>query len=377
MELQGNIISGNVSGFGKITTAGNVIEKIDFSGNIHTGADWIIPGFIDTHIHGLGDGEAIGEGIRKMAEFAPSVGMTGIVPTLATSPAELKIQYLETIRQNISENTGARILGSHLEGPFLDVVHSGGMDRRQLRNPDPAEAEAWIEAARGTLKIVTIAPELPGAGKVIKLLKDNNICVSLGHTGLSAESLPDAIDCGVSRVCHLFDAYSGRDVDGGVSQTALTDAVLIDDRLTIELICDGFHVPEGLVRLAVRAAGVNRIVAISDAMCGTGKPDGIYAELDGRLYKLENAGVCRLLDPPYNITGSCLTMNRAFSNLVHKFGFSPIEASLMTSANPARSIGSGDKYGTLAAGYTADMVILKSDLMTVKDTFIDGKSVLN
>lgn len=376
MELQGNIISGKNAAYGKILISGNRIEKIEFSGDIRSDADWIVPGFIDTHIHGLGDGDAIGDGIRTMAEFAPATGMTGIVPTLATVSPELSIEYLQTIRENTAELSGARVLGSHMEGPFLELAHSGGMDRNQLRNPDLAEVNQWIATAGGTLKTVTLAPELPGAEHVIKVLVDNGISVALGHTGMSAAEVPAAADAGISRVCHLFDAYSGRDVKDGVSQVSLSDAVLIDDRLMIELICDGFHVPAGLIRLAVRAAGVDRIIAVSDAMLGTGKPDGIYAEPDGRLYKLENAGVCRHVEPPYSITGSCLTMNRAFSNLIHKFGFTPVDAALMTSSNPARSIGVADKYGTLAAGFYADMAILASDFTTVKATVIDGKNVL-
>lgn len=377
MEFQGNIISGKNAAFGKILFSGNIIEKIEFSGNVRDDADWIVPGFIDTHIHGLGDGEAVGDGIRIMAEFAPSTGMTGIVPALATATSELSIQYLQTIRKNSMVLRGARVLGAHLEGPFLELAHSGGMDRTQLRNPDISEVKEWLAVAGNSLKIVTLAPELPGAEAVIKLLKDNQVAVALGHTGMSVEQLPAAVKAGVSRVCHLYDAYSGRIVDGGVSQVALTDAVLIDDRLMVEIICDGFHVPAGLVKLAVRAAGVDRIIAVSDAMRGTGKPDGIYAETDGRLYKLENAGVCRHIEPPYGITGSCLTMNRAFANLIQRFGFTPVEAAQMTSGNPARSIGMADKLGTLAPGFVADMVILASDLVTVKNTVINGKNILD
>ncbi|MBE6355611.1 MAG: N-acetylglucosamine-6-phosphate deacetylase [Lentisphaerae bacterium] len=376
MKLKGNIISGQTAGYGEIATDGNLIVSIKYSGEIQPDADWIVPGFIDTHIHGIGDGEAIGDGIGIMAKFAPETGMTGFLPTLATSSEESTLQYLQTVRDNMRELDGSRILGAHLEGPFLELAHRGGMDRAQLRTPDAGEVKAWLECAAGVLKIVTIAPELAGADTVIRMLHDSGIAVSLGHTGMGAEALPAAVDSGISRVCHLFDAYEGRPVDSGVSQVALADAVLTDDRLMIELICDGFHVPSGLVRLAVRAAGVERIVAISDAMPGTGKPDGIYAEPDGRLYKLENAGVCRFVEPPHEITGSCLTMNRAFANLIFKFGFSPVEAALMTSCNPARSIGLGDIYGMLTPGYTADIVVLANDLTTVKETIINGKKML-
>ena len=139
---------------------------------------------------------------------------------------------------------------------------------------------------------------------------------------------------------------------------------------------DGVHVPAELVRLAIRAAGTGRVIAISDAMMGTGLPDGIYPSSDGRMYKLDNHDVCRELEPPYRIFGSCLTMNRAFNNLIRKFGCTPVEAVQMTSANPARSIGLGDKYGTLLPGFTADITVLADDMLTVKSTVINGDEVL-
>ncbi|MBE6358216.1 MAG: hypothetical protein E7057_03095 [Lentisphaerae bacterium] len=375
--FQGNIVSADHAGYGRVMWHDAVITHVEFSGEVRGGADWIVPGFIDTHVHGLGNADVSASGVVPMSGFFPKFGVTGFLPTLDTVAPATTLAFLKEVKEASAAVCGARVLGSHLEGPFLSAEFAGGMDHNQLRMPDVEEVDSWIGCAEGSLKLVTLAPELPGASEVIRKLSESGVIVSLGHTAMKAAELPQAISAGVSRMCHIFDAYDGRHVENGVSMPSLTDAALICNQLMLEIIMDGVHVPAELVRLAIRAAGTGRVIAISDAMMGTGLPDGIYPSSDGRMYKLDNHDVCRELEPPYRIFGSCLTMNRAFNNLIRKFGCTPVEAVQMTSANPARSIGLGDKYGTLLPGFTADITVLADDMLTVKSTVINGDEVLN
>ncbi|MDD3953979.1 MAG: amidohydrolase family protein, partial [Lentisphaeria bacterium] len=180
---------------------------------------------------------------------------------------------------------------------------------------------------------------------------------------------------GAGQVCHLFDTFEGRQVQGGVSQPCLTDAILLDDRVFVEIIADGHHVPPLLIELARRCAGAARIIAITDCMQGTGLPDGVYREGDGREFRLTNGEVCRLTDGSRGIVGSCLTMDAAFRNLTGKFGFSISEASRMLSGNPARALKLQDRSGELRAGLQADITILEPETQQVESCLVSGKRV--
>ena len=154
------------------------------------------------------------------------------------------------------------------------------------------------------------------------------------------------------------------------------DEVLVNDNLYIELISDGVHVLPTLLKMAIRAAGVDRILAITDSMCGTGMPDGAYPMTDaGRSFTLKNGDCCRLTDNPDIIVGSCLTMDRAFYNLVERDGFSVIDAMKMTSYNAAKYLDIADKTGSLQSGLAADIAVLSADKQQVLQTFIDGTMV--
>ena len=154
----------------------------------------------------------------------------------------------------------------------------------------------------------------------------------------------------------------------------LSDACLMDDRVTVELICDGFHVPPELVKLACRLAGIDRIVAITDSMQGTGLPNGTYCQEDGTYYYLDNDSVCRSLEEDVGIVGSCLPMKRAFTNLVNRWGFSLVDAVKMTSANPARVIGVEKETAALREGFFADINILAPGTCELRECIVRGES---
>ena len=377
MLMEGNIVSERLCGYGKLSVEGSRIGTIEFSGDVDPAAEWILPGFIDVHLHGIYDGNSTVAGVAKMIEAAPMAGITTICPTMATDTTENMCAFLAEVKElTLSPPAnGARPAGSHLEGPYMERIHRGGMNPRLIRMPDAEETAEFLRAADGTLKIMTIAPELPGAYDVIALLKKHRVAVSAGHTGMKAADVPRFVAAGGDAVCHLFDAFDGRTTEGGVPEVCLTDKVIVEDSLLLELIPDGVHVPPDLVKLAVRAAGTSRIVAITDSLQGAGLPDGEYHMTDyDRIFRLVNGDACRLTDPPGALVGSCLTMNRAFFNFCEKFGFHPVQASQMTSANAAKYLRLPET-GVLKPGMAADIAVLAPDRLTVRRTIVGGREV--
>ena len=375
MILQGNIVRTDKAGYGFLEIGKEHISSVNITGALRNDAQWILPGFIDVHLHGIYQGDATPELVHLMAEKAPQSGLTTLCPALAADVPETMKKFVERVRDIIKNPVpgNAKFAGSHLEGPFIELGHKGGMNENLIRNIDLHEIEELLDAADGTLKIMTLSPELENAMQATRLLSRNNVRVSAGHTGLKPEKVAGFVENGGKAVCHLFDTFDGRPAVNGVMSVSLADEVLVNDNLYIELISDGIHVPPTLLKLAIRAAGVDRILAITDSMCGTGLPDGAYPMLDaGRSFTLKNGDCCRLTDDPDIIVGSCLTMNRAFYNLVERDGFSVIDAMKMTSYNAARYLDIADKTGSLQPGLAADIAVLSADKQQVIQTFVDG-----
>ena len=375
MRLQGNIVCFDRAGYGTLEIINNRIGKIELCGACRDDAEWIVPGFIDVHLHGIYKGNATAELVHLMAEQAPQSGLTTLAPALASDSHEAMINFLRRVRELMQASApgSAKIAGSHLEGPYIEYAHKGGMNENFIRNIDLDEIREFLDAAQGTLKIMTLSPELDNAMDAVRLLHQHNIHVSAGHTGLAPARLGEFVQAGGRGICHLFDTFDGRPSVNGVMTVSLADAVLVQDELFIELIPDGVHVPPILLKMAIRAAGVDRILAITDSMCGAGLPDNIYPMTDaGRSFTLKNGDCCRLTDEPDIIVGSCLTLNRAFNNLIVRDKFSPVEACRMVSTNPARCLGIADQTGRLAEGFAADIAVLANDQLTVRKTFVEG-----
>jgi len=377
-EFTGNLVFPDRCVFGILTCENDKIASIKIlDKGPREDADLILPGFISLHFHGLGPYNVNGDAdnLRGIMAFSPKTGVTGICPTLGAASPEMTDVFLANVKKlSCLSGLGAKMLGSHLEGPFIIENHKGGMEADYLLKPTLKRAQEFLDIAGGTLKIITLSPELPGAIEVIQLLKKNHVVVSAGHTGASPDVFEKAVDGGISLVCHLFDTFAGRCVKDGVSQYSLADAVLLEDRVFIEVILDGIHVPKGLLELARRAAGVSRLVGITDSMVGTGLPDQDYSMADGRLFHLENGDVCRLKGDHGGIVGSCLTMDQAFRNLVTKFGFSYSEASQLLSTNPARALQLEKETGKLEKGLQADLTILSPQDYIVKECLVAGKT---
>lgn len=376
MKIQGNIVTSCHVGFGEIQWNDSIIDNIDITGETQPDASWILPGFIDLHLHGSGmysveDGKS---GLRGMAEFLSSKGVTRFLPSYSCAPHDELLNFIKDVKDLVEEKPhGALIAGSHLEGPWLNPLFSAGMVLEMLRKPDLNEVQEYLDTASGTLKMMTIAPEGPGAMDVIRLMHKNGVVVSSGHSACPPALLETAVQAGISEICHLFDCYELPEDHGGVRQPALTDLVLIHDGLMKEIIMDGLHVPPELVILARRAAGASHIIAITDALQGAGLPEGHFLDC-GKPYTIRDGEFARR-DEDHVIVGSSLTMNRAFFNMITKFGFTLEEASLTLSFNPAKQLKIDHLTGSLQKGKDADIVVIAPDYLTVQATYIQGRKV--
>ncbi len=378
-KLKGNLVLPGEVCYGELAIAGGLIYGIIRHGESRSGAPLILPGFIDLHFHGLG---AYGTGdldsLRGIVEFAPRTGTTGVCPAISPDRWEKLIAFVQNgALLAKSQAAGAHFFGSHLEGPFIAPGAKGGMNAHYLRAASVFELEALLSAAAGTLRVLTISPEIPGALELIRLASGRGVQVSIGHTHCTPALFDQAVSAGAGQVCHLFDTFEGRQVQNGVSQPCLTDAILLDDRVFVEIIADGHHVPTMLIEMVRRCAGAARIIAITDCMQGTGLPDGVYQEGDGREFRLTNGDVCRLTDASRAIVGSCLTMDAAFRNLTGRYGFSIPEASLMLSGNPARALKLQECTGALRVGLQADITMLDAETHQVESCLVNGKCVFD
>ena len=314
----------------------------------------VVPGFVDMHVHGGGgasytDGPTDSGAITGAADFHLRHGTTTTLASLVTaSPAEL----LSGVRA-LAEATGhGTVAGIHLEGPWLSRARCGAHDPAQLRDPDPAEIDAVLDAGAGAIRMVTLAPELPGAEAAIRRLVDAGVVVAVGHTNADYEQTERAIALGATAGTHLFNAMPPlHHRDPGPAL-----ALLRHPGVTVELIADGVHVHPAVVHAVIEAAGPHRVAVITDATAAAGRGDGTFRL--GAVTVDVVSGVARVRGTS-TIAGSTATMDQIFRT-VHA-GAGLAVAAQTTSATPARALGL-ERVGILRAGYQANLVVLDGDL---------------
>jgi N-acetylglucosamine-6-phosphate deacetylase len=340
---------------------------------------YIVPGFIDVHVHGVEGTDALdgGDAITRIAERLTRYGVTAFCPTsVACDPAALR-QMLAGVRaaRTVRPPGGARVLPAHLESNFINPDYKGAqpatclrLPRSEVRGPRPDGEWAGkdildeITAARPDVGIVTVAPEIDGAIDLIGDLAAQGHHVSLGHSGATYEQAMAGIRAGARQATHLFNRMTP------VTHRApgLAGAVLESDDVMAELICDGVHVHPAMMRVALAAKRPERIMAITDGTAGSGLPPGSYASLGGRRIAVRDAAY---LDDG-TIAGSTLTMDRAFARLTSEVGLSLPDAAMVCATTPARALGL-QGFGVLAPGAMADFAVLDRDLRVVQ-TWIAG-----
>lgn len=310
----------------------------------------VVPGFVDMHVHGGGGASYTdADGIATAAAFHRRHGTTTTLASLVTAAPD---ELLAGVRALAAATRRGTIAGIHLEGPWLSRARCGAHDPARMRDPDPAEIDAVLAAGGGAIRMVTLAPELPGADEAIRRFLDANVVVALGHTDATYERARQAIDLGATVGTHLFNAMPP--LHHREPGPAL--ALLQDPRVTVELIADGVHLHPEVVRAVIGAAGPDRVAVVTDALAPAGCADGAFRL--GAVPIDVASGVARVHGTS-TIAGSTATMDRLFRAVTEAAGLDA--AVQMTAATPARALGL-DRVGSLRAGLEADVVVLDGDL---------------
>ncbi len=331
---------------------------------------FIIPGYIDIHVHGGGGSDVMDENyeaIKKIAITHSRFGTTAFLPTTMTMNKNKIMGSLRSICEAVKKGTGgAEILGINLEGPYINPEKKGAQKEIDIKKPSIEEFKEFNKASGNLIRLVTIAPEMPGAIELIKYLYKQKIIVSAGHSNATYVQTQAGIKAGLSHITHIFNAMRGlHHREPGVVGAALTSS-----KLTIEIIADGIHVHPIVLRILTQIKEDIKLILITDAMRATGIKDGNY-DLGGQEVTVSK-GQARLKDG--TLAGSVLTMGKAVKNMVNTVGIQLPKAIQMASFNPAKAIGIDDKKGSLEPDKDADIVILNKNLET-ELTMVAGKVV--
>ena len=317
------------------------------------GKDVIAPGYIDLHIHGAAAHDVMSGtslGLAAMEQFLASHGVTSYLPTTVSAPMETTLRTLENLAGAIEEAPSpgrARPLGIHLEGPFLSHARRGVHPPQDLVPPSLEVFERLWQAARGHIRLMTIAPELPGAIELIAAATKRGVTCAVGHSDASAEATCAAIAAGARHATHTFNAM--RPLDH--REPGILGIVLSDERLSADIIADGVHVAPSVVELFLSAKGAQRAVLITDATSATGMGDGRF-----RLgtFEVEVTGMRCMREG--KLAGSVLTLDRAVCNVMSFAGLELEGAVRLATVNAARA--AGVAAGELKPGADADFVVL-------------------
>ncbi len=357
--------SGTIAEVAPTRTASSRSADIDAPGFL------VLPGFVDVHVHGGGGADFMhgtADAVRQIIRTHAKYGTTSLLATTLTASRDATDQAIKTARAVMEEpgSGEARILGLHLEGPYLCAAKRGAQPAAFVRPPDTEEFAHWITLSENTVRKITLAPEIAGAEEVIKLARSKNITASLGHTNATAAEVEAAIGWGATSATHVFNAMTGlHHREPGAAGAALGRPEII-----CEVIADGIHLAPLVVRLIAAAKGPSGIVLITDAIEGAAMPDGEY-ELGGFPIFVQN-GTAAFSDG--TLAGSVLTMNAAFTYL-RRFApaVSPADAARMSSGNALRQMGLDGERGAITPGMAADLVVVHPETGAVEVTLIGGK----
>ncbi len=328
-------------------------ELIDIQGKI------ISPGLIDIQINGAGGADFTGNpfpsSLQTITRLLPEFGCTSFLPTLLSASNETILTALQATRWlRDNPESGAQTLGLHVEGPFLNLERAGAHNTNLIREPSMIDLNRWLQEAAGDLRLLTLAPEIPGASTLIREASQRGVRISLGHTAATYQEVMSAWDQGASIVTHLFNgmkAISAR-------EPGIIGAIFDHDQFIATIIADGIHVHPALLRATIGIMGSERVVLVTDAL----SPVGTNIErfhLGTRVVEVRG-GACYLEDG--TLAGSILSMDQAIRNVVRWVDLPLADAFRLGTINPARAIGVESSKGSLTAGKDADVVIWTQSL---------------
>ncbi|HET6973241.1 MAG TPA: N-acetylglucosamine-6-phosphate deacetylase [Pyrinomonadaceae bacterium] len=360
-EVQASVLIEN----GRIVSleAGEGDEEIDLAGTT------LLPGFIDVHIHGAAGVDvmdATAAGLREVSEYLASQGVTSWVPTFVPASDEHYASAIAVISAAMN-GPGARVLGVHYEGPFVNTAQCGALHTEYFKSYSQPEELEFLVVPPAGVRMITMAPEVAGGVELVRELKRRGWVISIGHTRASLEVLDDACEAGAHHMTHFMNAMaplhhrSPGPIAWGLSR----------DDVTVDVIADGIHLDPFMLRLLLKLKGANGISLISDAIAAAGKGDGDY-EIWGETISVKDG---RTANAHGSIAGSVISMLDAV-RLLHSLGVSYVDLARMASSNPARLLGVDNDCGSIEVGKRADLVALDND-NNAKLTLIGGKSVPN
>ncbi len=349
----------------KILTIGEGVEGADILALPDDAI--VLPGFIDEHIHGAGGSDAMDGSVKDLEIIANTVAKEGTTSFLATTMTQSvenitnAMTAVKTYREN-APKTGARLVGIHLEGPFINAKYKGAQPLEYVAKPDCKVFDEYNEASGNCIKIVSLAPEEEGADELIAHLDGKGIVASIGHTGASCADVRKAIQSGAKNVTHTYNAQTALHH----REIGVVGSALLYDELATEMIADTIHVSVPAMQLLAKNKPHNKLILITDAMRAKGLADGV-SELGGQTVIVKN-GEARLEDG--TLAGSVLRMNNAVKNVVEKVGLPLLQAVDCATINPAKAIGIDKQTGSIRVGKNADFAVLNRDfevLYTIRD----------
>jgi N-acetylglucosamine-6-phosphate deacetylase len=359
---------------GQVSVRDGLIDSVEPGSTtgraLDLGDRWLVPGFIDVHVHGGGGAQFNTRDVDEVlaaARFHACHGTTSLLATTVAAAVDDLVSALDAVSAAVGVAGGASVLGAHLEGPFLSPTRPGAMDPASFLDIDDVVVDRLLETGGGCVRMMTVAPELAGAVSLIRRLVSGGAVCSLGHSDASLEEARAAVAAGARSATHVFNAMPPLHHRA----PGLLGAVLDLDSVDCELICDGVHADPVAMRLVCRAKGPDRLHLVTDAISAAGMEDGEYRLGGLRVRVVAGRAVLAEHD---SLAGSTLTMDAAVANAVSMLGLSVEEAVGAASRGPARLLGLDGSKGSIAAGMDADLVVLDAELRAC-GTMVGGRWV--
>jgi N-acetylglucosamine-6-phosphate deacetylase len=339
------------------------------------GARTITPGLIDIHTHGAlkhGFDEPLAEGYATITGEQASRGVTSLLATITTAPLADMVAALRFCQEWMAQpRPGAQVLGAHVEGPFFSHQEKGAQDPRYIISPEGGAAEPLLDM-HGAIRMMTYAPEVPGALDLTRRLARLGIVPAAGHSNARDTDILDAIETGLRHTIHIWSGQSSTIREGAWRKPGLLEATLAFDELTAEMISDNRHLPPTLMKLAYKCKGPDRLCVVSDATGGAGLPEGtVFGTAEMQYVVGDGVG---LLQDGTSFAGSTTLLDRMLTVLTTVVDIPVVEAVRMASLTPARVIGVEDRKGSLEAGKDADLAVFDAGFRVWR-TMIGGQWV--